>query len=249
MRLKLKYAAIPALIALVLLLRALPELTGKPLFRSPAYNAAEAYLAEHYADLDLAIGDIVWSDHGGDYHVNVYSPSSRDTAFTLVVGSRSKAVEKDTYAEDVLSGKSTADRLYWEYRALADSILERTDFPFTHNSSYALLMLDEETSAGLTLDSTYDVREFGAKAGFLELHVQTEDLSAKCAAQLLLELKDYLDAQDFPFCSLDLTLWTRPLDPNSGTLGETEELTISGFLYDDIYAEGLEARVQAHIKP
>ena len=146
MRLKLKYAAIPALIALVLLLRALPELTGKPLFRSPAYNAAEAYLAEHYADLDLAIGDIVWSDHGGDYHVNVYSPSSRDTAFTLVVGSRSKAVEKDTYAEDVLSGKSTADRLYWEYRALADSILERTDFPFTHNISWNS-MCRQKTSA------------------------------------------------------------------------------------------------------
>lgn len=244
-----KYTLLPILIALIFLLLALPDLTGKPLFRSPAYNTAEAYLAEHYADLDLAIGDISWNDHGGDYHVNIYSPSSPDTKFTLVVGSRSKAVEQDTYAQDVLGGENTADRLYWEYRTLADSLLEDPAFPFDHNSSYGLLLLDEENTANLVPDGTYDVRELGAKAGFLELHVQTEDLTAECAAQLLLALKNHMDAQNFSFCSVDLILWTRPIDPNSGTLGNAEELNVSGFLYADIYAEGLEERVQAHIKP
>lgn len=221
----LKYAVLPTLIALVLLLRALPDITGKPLFRSPAYNAAEKYLAEHYPGMDLVIGDIVWSDHGGDYHAKIYSPTHSDLQFTLVVGSRSKVVEQDTYAEDVLGGRTVADRLSREYGALVEEALKAPGFP--HDKGLGLLDLSE---VPISPEETYDVRELGKTAGFLYVSVQSEAASTEEAARLLLSLKDHMDG--LPFYSVTLYLW------GSG------DLTVQDFLCEDIYADGLEERVK-----
>ena len=230
----LKYTAIPVLAALLLLLRALPGLTGKPLFRSPAYNAAERYLSEHYAEMDLFIGEILWSDHCGDYHASIYSPTDEDIRFTLVIGSLSKEVEQDTYAEDVLGGKTTADRLSREYGDLVSAALNSPSSPFANAKVTGLLELH---SVPFSPEESYDVRELGKDAGFVKLSMETGKADAEEAARIVLELKRVMDAQDIPFSFLSLYLW------GSG------DVTVQGLPCREIFEEGMAERIQSYMQP
>ena len=229
-----KYAALFALAALLLLLRLLPDLTGKPLFRSPAYNAAERYLARHYAHMDLAIGEILWSDHGGDYHASIYSPTNGDIRFTLVIGSRSREVEKDTYAEDVLSGKTVADRLSREYGDLVSAALTAPASPFAHAKIHDLLDLQ---GVPISLEESYDIRELGKEAGFVKISMQAERADTEEAARLALTFRDIMDNQEVPFSSVTFYLW------GSG------DLTVEDLPCRDIREDGMAERIQDYIHP
>lgn len=221
-----KYALLPILVALIFLLRALPDLTGKPLFRSPMYNSAERYLQEHYPGTELLIEDIFWSDHGGDYHAKVYAPGNGLIRFQLVIDAHSKEVIEDTYTVDVLGGKTMAERLSEEYAALAEEVLAQ--FPCGKGSG----LLDLEEGA-VVPGEAYDINALGKTFGSLYLFCTVEEATIEEAARLLLLLKEQMDARALPFYSAELYLY------GSGSL------SVWNFLYEDIYADGLEERIEA----
>ena len=234
------HCALPVfLIVLFLLLRILPEVTGKPLFRSAVYIAAEDYLAENYAHFDFTIEDIVWSDHGGDYHAAIVSPADSDLRFTLVIDSHSKTVIQDSYAADVLSGKTKAQRLSREYGDLVAAALRSEGAPFPADNVVGLLDFTDSTLSAPLPD---DPREVGKSAGYVYLSAECENADDSYIAHLVLTLKDYLDEQALPFYSL--TLYLRGAYNTA-----TRDITVENLLWESIYEEGMEERIAAHLSP
>ena len=220
-----------------------------------ATRTAKAHLKEMYGDTDFEIERIGFNFKDTDYYAHIKSPGSEDSSFSLRIDMWGNLL-MDSYESRVLSGNNTADRLFMEYRELADSVFEGTDYPFTSFISYGDLrvgfsvpdmplgekytgyvVLDE-----LVLDKKYDIRELGAKAGRLVVYVEDDVVTVERAAEILLELKALFDRKNVPFHAIDFVL-EYPRKEEGGTTKEGR-VNIDGFLYSDIYEEGLVERVK-----
>jgi len=258
---KKKWMKIAALIVALLIIAGLcvfaNALVGNPVSKWLATRTAEKHLEEVYGDMDFEIEKIGFNFKDTDYYAHIMSPSSEDSSFSLRIGMWGQLL-LDTYESRVLSGNNTQNRLYMEYRALADTVLEAPDYPFTSFIAYGDLQVgfrpaDVELPADyypehyyimeeLVLDKKYDIRELAKKAGCMVVYVEDDVVTIERAAEVLLELKEVFDRKNVPFYSIDFVL-EYPRKPEGGTIKEGR-VNVEGFLYSDIYEEGLVERIR-----
>lgn len=212
------------------------------------------YLNKEYPGMGLRIDSITHDFKHGGYIVYVKSPTSIDTHFQLICNGWGE-VKYDYYESSVLGLGNTAGRINAAYRELVDVYLETEDCPFDTGICIGEITQRFGNEVGsinkdfgmersvLELDKEYDFREFGAKHGRITIYLYDEDVSVGRAAELLLELKAYLDKNDVPFYALEFNLFP-PRNPD-GTNNFDKVIHLIDFLYSDIYEEGLIERVQA----
>ncbi len=249
---------IPAGAAGVLLLLCLcwfaNVMVGNPLSRALARRTAEGHLGECYANTDFFIEKVNYSFKDGSYYAYIKSPSSMDSSFTLYLSMTGK-LEYDSYADRVLSGSNTADRLNGAYRALTDAILESPSFPYSSPIAFGNLMFgdfleadQQDSFSGLPLssletDKIYNLPALGAQAGHLVLYVEEETVSVQRLAEILLDIRQRFDDAGIPFFSIDLAL--RQPRTEEEVSQKEERLEVMGFPYSGIRKEGLTQRVTA----
>lgn len=258
---KKKWMKIAALLVALLIIAGLcvfaNALVGNPVSKWLAARTAEKHLEEVYGDTDFEIETVGFNFKDTDYYAHIKSPSSEDSSFSLQIDMWGQLLS-DTYESRVLTGNNTQNRLYMEYRALADEVLEAPDYPFTSFIAYGDLQVgfrpaDVELPADyfpehyyiieeLVLDKKYDIRELAKKAGCMVVYVEDDVVTIERAAEVLLELKEVFDRKNVPFYSIDFVL-EYPRKPEDGTTKDGR-VNVEGFLYSDIYEEGLAERIR-----
>ena len=230
-------------------------LVGNPISKAMATNTAEKHIAENYADKDFEIERVTFSFKDGYYHAFIYSPSSIDSDFTILVDMWGK-LRYDTYEDRVLSGGNTADRISRDYRAVVDKVLDSQAFPYNEHIGYGdfdfypRVHLEEYSvpeyaliTEDLTLDAFYDVNELGAKHGKLTIYIDDDTVSYERLSEILLDIRRIFDDSGVKFYVIDCVLeYQKNEDSSKKKEGRVE---VRGFLYADIYEEGIVERVKA----
>lgn len=234
---------------------------GNPVSHRLARSSAEHCLEENFAGIDYEIVDSGFDMKTGGYYVDVLSPGSRDSHFVIYCDGLGR-YRANTY-EDVTSGYNTFSRLNTEYWDLIKKNLPYSQFDisigfgdlraagyyevfnYTNEAGevneYSLWKdygLDIST---LVLDGEYDIRQLGRDYGKLCIYIHDPEVSVERAAEVLLELKAYMDAQGLPFHAIDFHL-CEPRNAEGQNVGD--QIILLEFLYSDIYEEGLLERVQ-----
>ncbi len=228
---------------------------GNPISKKLASDTAEKHLAEKYADTDFEIERVFYDFKDSCYHVNIISPSSIDSHFSLSVDMLGR-LGTDYYENDVLSKWNTANRINSEYSEKVVALLESPSFPYNENIGFGDIEFVPPEFVGdpnvpyyainmneLTVDAVYDVNEFGAKAGSLTIYLDNESVSYERLAEIALDIKRIFDEADIKFYALDLVL-EYPKNED-GTAGK-EGVRIMDFLYTDIYEDSLLERIKAN---
>ena len=230
-------------------------LVGNPISKAMATNTAEKHLEENFADKDFEIERVTFSFKDGYYHAFIYSPSSIDSDFTILVDMWGK-LRYDTYEDRVLSGGNTADRISRDYRAVVDKVLDSQAFPYNEHIGYGdfdfypRVHLEEYSvpeyaliTEDLTLDAFYDVNELGAKHGKLTIYIDDDTVSYERLAEILLDIRRIFDDSGVKFYVIDCVLeYQKNEDSSKKQEGRVE---VREFLYADIYEEGMVERVKA----
>lgn len=244
------------MVAALLLVLLLPVilLFGNPLSCALIYLRGNAYLEDTYPELDVKVSDISYDFKRGGYVTEAASPTSRDTHFQLYTDWFGN-ISADQY-HYVTSGINTAERIGRDYRALAGSLLDSGEFPWPQSIAYGELTFRGGNEVGsaaldygmdfasLELDKAYNIQALGAAHGRLVLYLHDEQVTVERAAELLLELKEYLDEKGLPFHGIHFTL-CQPLNDQGQNTGD--QLQLVDFLYEDIYEEGLTERIAEHL--
>lgn len=230
-------------------------LVGNPISKAMATNTAEKHLEENFADKDFEIERVTFSFKDGYYHAFIYSPSSIDSDFTILVDMWGK-LRYDTYEDRVLSGVNTADRISRDYRAVVDKVLDSQAFPYNEHIGYGdfdfypRVHLEEYSvpeyaliTEDLTLDAFYDVNELGAKHGKLTIYIDDDTVSYERLSEILLDIRRIFDDSGVKFYVIDCVLeYQKNEDSSKKQEGRVE---VREFLYADIYEEGMVERVKA----
>lgn len=258
---KKKWLKFAALVAALIIIAGLcwfaNALVGNPVSKWLAARTAEQHLEEVYGDTDFEIETVGFNFKDTDYYVHIKSPSSEDSSFSLRIDMLGNLL-LDTYESRVLYGGNTQNRLYMEYRALVDEVLEAPDYPFTSFIAYGDLKVGFRASDveqgvpywpesyvildKVELDKQYDIRELAKTAGYLVIYVEDDVVTVERAAEVLLELKEIFDRRNVPFYAIDFVL-EYPRKEEGGTIKEGR-VNVEGFLRSDIYEEGLAERVR-----
>ena len=228
-------------------------LVGNPISKAVATNTAEKHLEETYADKDFELERVFYSFKDGYYHAFIYSPSSIDSDFTLVIDMWGN-LRSDSYSDRVLSGWNTADRVGRDYRETVDKVLDSQAFPYNAHigygdfefyprehlkehtvPEYALIIED------LTLDAFYDVNELGAKHGMLTIYIEDNTVTVERLSKILLDIKTIFDNAGVKFYMIDCVLEYPKTEDGKR---REERVEVMNFLYTDIYEEGMIARVK-----
>ena len=230
-------------------------LVGNPISKAMATNTAEKHIEENYADKDFEIERVTFSFKDGYYHAFIYSPSSIDSDFTILVDMWGK-LRYDTYEDRVLSGGNTADRISRDYRAVVDKVLDSQAFPYNEHIGYGdfdfypRVHLEEYSvpeyaliTEDLTLDAFYDVNELGAKHGKLTIYIDDDTVSYERLSEILLDIRRIFDDSGVKFYVIDCVLeYQKNEDSSKKKEGRVE---VREFMYADIYEEGMVERVKA----
>ena len=230
-------------------------LVGNPISKAMATNTAEKHIEENYADKDFEVERVTFSFKDGYYHAFIYSPSSIDSDFTILVDMWGK-LRYDTYEDRVLSGGNTADRISRDYRATVDKVLDSQAFPYNEHIGYGdfdfypRVHLEEYSipeyaliTEDLTLDAFYDVNELGAKHGKLTIYIDDDTVSYERLSEILLDIRRIFDDSGVKFYVIDCVLeYQKNEDSSKKQEGRVE---VREFLYADIYEEGMVERVKA----
>ena len=230
-------------------------LVGNPISKVVATNTAEKHIEENYADKDFEIERVTFSFKDGYYHAFIYSPSSIDSDFTILVDMWGK-LRYDTYEDRVLSGGNTADRISRDYRAAVDKVLDSQAFPYNEHIGYGdfdfypRVHLEEYSvpeyaliTEDLTLDAFYDVNELGAKHGKLTIYINDDTVSYERLSEILLDVRRIFDESGVKFYVIDCVLeYQKNEDSSKKQEGRVE---VREFLYADIYEDGMVERVKA----
>ena len=230
-------------------------LVGNPISKAVATNTAEKHIEENYADKDFEIERVTFSFKDGYYHAFIYSPSSIDSSFTLMIDMWGK-LRYDTYEDRVLSGGNTADRISRDYRAVVDKVLDSQAFPYNEHIGYGdfdfypRVHLEEYSvpeyaliTEDLTLDAFYDVNELGAKHGKLTIYLDDDTVSYERLAEILLDIRRIFDDSGVKFYVIDCVLEYQKNE--DGSMKQEGRVEVREFLYADIYEGGMVERVKA----
>ena len=226
---------------------------GNPLSKYLVTKNAESYIAENYQNTDYEIEDVAYDFKTGNYYVQVQSPSSGDSSFTIYAGTNGK-IGYDTYEDAVSQKWNTANRINNEYWNTTKALLESEKFPYNQHIAFGNIeFADSDTPVGadvpkyaiftseLELDGVYDINEMGAKAGHLTIYIYDEDVSVSRLSEILLGIKGLFDKESVSFYIIDCVLeYPRAED---GSAAKDDRVEVMNFLYGDIYEEDLEERV------
>lgn len=227
---------------------------GNPVSHLLASRTARQYQAEHYPT--YTIGASGYNFKTGRYYAHLTDPAQPDGDFSLELSSGGKLL-LDTYADRVLSGENTSHRLSMEYRDLCRQVLETEQAGLPLDFGFGTLEIWRREALGnhdcpdyalvtedLVPNGTYDVRALGAQAGHLVYYLEDADPTPEKLAHWLLEIRRLMDEAGLPFVSIDVDL--RYLRNEDGTRPSTD-IRVSNFPYEEIYADGLTARVTAAV--
>lgn len=230
---------------------------GNPISKMLAERTAEKYIEENYSNMELELTDATYSFKSSNYYVDVKSPTSIDTHFTISLSALGK-VEGDYYENSVLQKWNTFERISNSYRTKVEAIFDQSDFPYASTICFADLVgrtaeevsRDEESFGpiygliieDLELDKDYDIAELGKTAGSVVFYAEDEDVSVKRAAEILLDIKSILDQENLPFYTIDFVL-EKPRKEDEKPMRDAVTVSVNEFLYSDIYEEGLEQRI------
>lgn len=231
---------------------------GNPISKLVINSRVSGYLEKEFPKNDFQLEGAQYNFKDGSYSVKVQSKSSIDTHFYVNYNWLGE-VKGDTYEAEVTSHWNTYQRLEQEYRELVDKSWLNKEFHLTENDILFGTLQDisevEKKSDGtnlyspyglnipeLKLDYPYHIQDIGKKAGTIVIYIPDQDVSIKRAAELMLQIKTYLDQKNVSFYALDFVLQSP--NPNDET-----RVNVGVFLYSDIYEEGMEKRVEkAHQK-
>lgn len=231
---------------------------GNPIMNTIAKKSAQTYIAEQFDEEDLEVETVFYNFKDGYYHANIKSMTSVDTHFTVFL--KGKKVIDHSYEEDVVSGWNTYERIDAKYRELVEEVFSADDFPLISEIDFGTIELYEKSSAPvaydevdygisldeLELDKEYDVKQLAETAGHIIYYAQDEEITFAKASEFVLLIKDKLTEANLPFFALDFVL-EKPRDEAGAIVDDSESIHIVNFLFDDIYEEGLEERIeQAH---
>lgn len=238
-------------VLLIAVAQLLNTLYGNPFSKSKAQKTVESYLTEAYPTQTFAVEDVQFSMKSGGYDVLVRAPGSADIRFSVCVNARGKLVY-DSYEEEVLSGKNTADRLSAAYAELAVPALKLLNLEYSvpHQGAYIAVTPVEESPVTpefallreeLILDAQYDIKALAKRAGVLEVTATSKTVTPGQAAELLLSIRKAMDDADIPFRAVSLTLRQPPDDYGAPELAR--EIRVENFPYDQLFRDGLGQRI------
>ena len=227
-------------------------LVGNPVSKMMAGSAAKKYLETNYPNTDYEVQEVSYSFKDSGYYAHVVTPSSMDGNFTLRISMLGK-IRSDDYSSRVEGHGNVANRLFFEYREMVDTILNSYAYPYTVSMGYGDLEfereLGKETVEGaikrseLVNDKFYKVGELGAKNGELVLYIDSDVVTNEKAAEILLKTKELMDQSGISFYSVQLCLRYPPYDAEKSYERPEGEIDLRDFLYTDIYEEGMVERV------
>lgn len=233
-------------------------LVGNPISKFLANRSAKEYIEENYLNMELEVGDATYNFKNGNYYVNVNSPTSIDTHFSLDISLKGEVLW-DSYEGDVAGRFNTWERVNSEYRKMVERVLESEDFPYESNIDYGKLKLKEKESPepfgpiyGLSLeeleiDKNYDIKELAKISGHIVLCIEDEEVNAERASEILLNVKELFDKKDVPFYVIDFSL-EEPRTEDEKEFHDRERFQVREFLYSDIYEENLIKRLEKEAK-
>lgn len=222
----------------------LDEKPGNMVSTGLAERSAKRYLQENHPDSDYRISSVDYNDKDERYYVTLILPGSADSQFTLGYDSKGR-METNSYERMVTRKANTAIRLSDDYAAAVDKTLDTEQWRAagwlqwnTINGSY-----DDSNcffSDDLQLDGVYELSELGAKAGCLWVTVNVDSANAVTVeglAESLLSIRKTMDEANLPFCKIDCRLQYA-----NGT--SSKRLEVEDFLYEKIYEQDMETRVE-----
>lgn len=240
----------------------LSAIYGNPVSAALAKVTAKEHLQESYPGTDFEIERIGYDLKTGGYYIKVQSPTSRDSYFTIYTDGLGRFAHDSSYR--ITDGTNTFARLDDEYRALVKNALPPesmdTDMHFGELRTAGVYEIYDYTSengermhytltkdygldpSALVLDGDYDIYQLGRDHGCIRVNVYDTEVTVQRAAELLLEVKAYLDQQGIPFHAIDFDL-CEPRNADGQLVGD--QISLFEFLYSDIYEEGMVDRVQA----
>ena len=225
---------------------------GNPVSKIIVNNNAKKYISQTYPNTDYYIDRVGYDFKTGGYYVNIKSPSSKDTYFSVNYNLWGK-VGYDNYSSRVRDGFNTWNRVNSEYRDVVDEIIE--NLPYESDINYGEIQpLDKGDDilqfgldmAKLELDKEYDIKEIGSKHGKVVLYVYLDEITIEKASEVLLEVKKQFDAKNQSFYAIDLVL-RQPQNKDIKDWQDTESIRIECFLSSDIEEKGLTDKIQKNI--
>ena len=233
-------------------------LLGNPISKILANSSVKKYIKENYSETDVEISRVYYSFKDGNYHVDIKSPTSQDTHFTVRISPFGK-VEYDSYEDYVVKKHNTYMRINDLYNLKVKEVFEHKDFPYETDIYFGELMempsedLNSKYSdcgpiygldiSELELDKDYDINEIGKKYGHIVLYIEDKDISIEKAGKILINVKSILDKKNISFYAIDFTL-EKPRDKDGNVNPNEKSIEIQQFLYDDIYEKELESRIK-----
>lgn len=238
---------------------------GNPVSWTVARINTSRYLEKNFGDSHFQVNKVGYNFKTGSYYAFIDSPASQDSYFTVYFDGWGR-YKYDTY-ENVVDKTTTLSRLDEQYRTLV-----KTGFPYDNGKFDVSIVFGELRVARITeiytytdengntkeytldknygfdrslleLDKEYDIAQIGRDCGSICLYIHDPEVTVERAAELLLEVKAYLDEMGIPFHAIDFNL-CEPRNENGQMVGE--QITLFDFLYSDIYGDGLVDRVREH---
>ena len=223
----------------------LEEHPENPISVSLAESAAKQYISSNLPGTEYEITSVGYFDKDDLYYVTIACPGSQDKRFTLGIN-HIGTITRDNYEYYVLNKASTAIRINEEYNAAVKEILisipGTTEFFCTGNLQWKTSDISAITpnyflSNDLELDCQYAPSDFGAQAGYIWFRATVDSeqsVNSETMAELLLYVREQLDAAGIPFAGISATLQCEE---------SYTSIKIGTLQYADIVPEGLEGRI------
>lgn len=225
---------------------------GNPISKTLANNVAQKYIKNNYSDLDLNISRVYYSFKDGYYHVDIKSPTSKDTHFTVSISPFGK-IEYNSYEDMVLKKYNTYTRIDELYNLKVKKVFEDENFPYKTDIYFGEIKvmptenLDSEFGpiygldiSKLELDKDYDINKIGKQYGHIVLYVEDKEISVERVGDILIDVKSILDEKNISFYAIDFTLQ----EYKSNEQDDRKTISVQQLLYDDIYKKDLNERLE-----
>lgn len=239
---------LPALVILGSLLWVCDSFLGNPISYAAVKAHAQSYLEEEYPYLDLEPGEIEFDWYSGPaYWIEVTSPTSRDTYFSMKYDRLGRFVG-DSYVDQVVSGRNTFSRISQELDLETEKLryaLEEkgysvscninSDWPSIYDGviEYPFEPEYELKIQSLDTDGDYSASMMFRSYGILDIWKRVEEPTEEALAEALMEIQDAVNSVygPAPAC-VDVQLYN-----------EDSSITVKGFPYEHIGGDRMEALI------